>query len=101
MRRPRRRLGARLVYRELRGTRHDQMAHAVVAVEQRHADALAARPDARTQIEAAGSDASRVMRQPDHAAGVATAQIGLDHKPREDLGVVSRQAGGARICMAS
>jgi hypothetical protein len=41
----------------------------------------------------AGADAAHVERQPDHAAGIAAAQIGLDHALGERLRIAFRLAG--------
>ena len=49
--------------------------------------------DIRLGVDAAGADAAHVKRQPDHAMGVAAAQIGLDHKSGERFRILRRQAG--------
>ena len=80
--------------RKLGGAPHHQMAHAVVAVDQRRRRPLAHHADIRLGIDAAGADAAHVERQPDHAMGVGAAQIGLDHEPGKRVRIVGRQAGG-------
>jgi hypothetical protein len=75
------------------GAAHHQMAHAVVAVDQRSRSALADDADVWLGIDAAGTQTANVKRQPDHAMGVAAAQIRFNHKVTENLRVGFRQAG--------
>ena len=67
---------------ELGGASHHQMAHAVVAVDQRRRRPVADDADVRLGIDAAGADAADIERQPDDAMGIAAAQVGLDHERR-------------------
>ena len=61
------------------------MAHAIVAVDQRSRRLLLRETDARALVDAAGLEAPHVDRQPDHAVGVAAAQIGFHHQPGDLL----------------
>src|ERR1700737_4169378 len=56
---------ARLVDGELRGTRHDQMSHAVVAVDQRHAGPLLQHTNVGGELDPSGPNAPRIVRQTD------------------------------------
>jgi hypothetical protein len=85
----------RLFDRQVGGTAHHQMTHAVVAVDQRCRRAFVDHANIRFGIDAAGAQATNVKRQPDHAMGIAAAQICFDHKVSKYLRVVFRQAGSA------
>ena len=61
------------------GAVHYQMAHAVVAVDQRHRCAFADDANIRRGIDAAGAQPAYVKRQPNHAMSIAAAQIGFHH----------------------
>ena len=76
------------------GAVHYQMAHAVVAVDQRHRCAFADDANIRRGIDAAGAQPAYVKRQPNHAMSIAAAQIRLDHVARDRLGLGFRQPGG-------
>ena len=62
------------------GTRHDDMSHAVVAIDERHAGPLLQHAYRRMQVESARTNASRVLRQPNDAVSVRTLQIGFRHQ---------------------
>jgi hypothetical protein len=79
--------------RQFGGATHHQMAHAIVAVDQRRRSALADHANIRLGVDAAGAEATNVKRQPDHAMGVAAAQIRFDHEICEYLRVGLWQAG--------
>jgi len=79
--------------RQFGGAKHHQMTHAVVAVNQRHRIALADHVNVRCGIDAASAQAADVKRQPDHAMGVAAAQIRFDREICEYLRVGLWQAG--------
>ena len=71
---------ARLVDGELGGARHDQMAHAVVAVDERHAGPLLQHANVGAELDPAGANAPRIVRQADDAVAVRTLQIGFRHQ---------------------
>ena len=85
--------GLGLLDREVRGAAHHQVAHGIVAVDQRRRGPVADHADVRLGVDAAGPDAAHIKRQPDHAVGVAAAQIGLDHEAPDDFRVLRGQAG--------
>ena len=64
------------------------MAHAVVAVDERHAVALARNADIRMEIDAACANATHILRQSEDAVPLGSGQIAADHQLRDD----------ARIC---
>ena len=72
---------------------HDQMAHAVIAVDKRGGRTLLHDPDVRTRVDPARLEAPQIERQPDHAVRVAAAQIGLDHQPRDNLRIIGGKSG--------
>ena len=78
------------------GTRHHQMAHAVVAVDHRHRGALVHHADVGPRIDAAGADALDVLRQPDHAVAVGALQVGLRHQRGDLVGIGIGQAHAAQ-----
>ena len=78
---------------EMRGAAHHQVAHGIVAVDQRRRGPVADHADIRLGIDAAGPDTAHIERQPDHAMGIAAAQIGLDHEPGDGFRVLRGQAG--------
>ena len=82
-----------LVDGELRGAAHHQMAHGVVAVDQRRRGPVADDADVRLGIDAAGADPPHIERQPDDAMGIAAAQIGFDHQAGDGFRVARRQSG--------
>ena len=55
------------------------MAHGIIAVDQSDGSAFVDDTNIRFGIDAAGAQPANVKRQPDHAMGVAAAQIGFDH----------------------
>jgi hypothetical protein len=73
---------------------HDQMAHAIVAVDKRCRGAIVEDTDVRLDIDAAGTQPADVERQPDHAVSITAAQIGLHHQASDGLRVRLRQASG-------
>ena len=76
-----------LLDRRHRGKPHDQVAHAVVAVDKRGGRTLFYDPDMRTRVDSARLQAPKIKRQADHTMRVAAAQIGLDHQSRDNLRV--------------
>jgi hypothetical protein len=67
----------RLFDGEFRGPAHHQMAHAVVAVEERGRRPLFEHLDVGVPVDAAGLDSAHIERHAEHAVGVGAAQIGL------------------------
>ncbi len=80
------------------GAAHHQMAHAVVAVDQRGRGLLAHHADVGLGVEAAGFDAAGILRQPADAVAVGALQIGLRHQRGDDSGV---RAGRPSLTIAS
>ena len=73
--------------------RHHQMAHAVVAVDQRGRRRGAIHLDVGARIEPADLQPMHVLRQPEHAVRVGAGEIGLQHQLGHLGGVGFRQAG--------
>ena len=69
----------RLLGRELGRAMHHQVADRVVAIEERHAGALALDPDVGAQVEAARPDPPDVLRQAKDAVALGAERIGLGH----------------------
>ena len=76
----------------LRGAAHHQMAHAVVAIDERSRGLLAHHANVWFGIETASLDAARILRQPADAVAVGALQIGLGHQRRDDGGIAIGQA---------
>ena len=72
---------ARFLNRKSRGALHHQVPHAVVTVNQRGTRALLYHVNIRPRIDAAGTDALRVLRQSNDAVAVRTLQIRVRHQP--------------------
>ena len=68
------------------------MAHAVVAVDHRHRGPLLHHADVRRDVDAAGTDALDVLRQPDDAVAVGALQVCLCHQAGDLVGVRRGQA---------
>ena len=85
--------GLGLLDRQMRGAAHDQVAHGIVAVDERGRGPVADHADVGLGVDAAGANAADIERQPDHAVGVAAAQIRLDHQSGDGFRVLRRQAG--------
>ena len=62
--RPRRRRQRALSHGEKRSARHDEMAHAVVAVDERHSVPLPQHPDGGIEVESTGTNAPRDRSRP-------------------------------------
>ena len=75
--------------RGLGGARHHQMAHAVVAVDQRGRCRGLLDADVGLRIDAAAAHPVDVLPQPEHAVGVGAGEVGLEHQ-LGDLGGVAR-----------
>ena len=82
---------ARELDRGLGGARHHQMAHAVVAVDQRGRGRGLLDPDVGLRIDAAAAQPLDVLRQPEHAVGVGAGEVGLEHQLGDLGGVGGRQ----------
>ena len=89
---------ARQLDRGLGGARHHQVAHAVVAVDQRGRRRRFGHPDVGRAIDAAGAQAAHVLRQSEHAVRVGAGEVGLGHQLGDLAGVGRGQAdGGERV----
>ena len=84
----------RLLDRRHGGKAHDQVADAVVAVDEGGGRPLLHDSDIGTRVDSARLEASQIERQANHAVGIAAAQIGLDHQIGDNLRVVGAKAGG-------
>ena len=78
---------ARLFDGDLGRALHDEMTHAVVAVQKRGAGLLAHHADVGPDVEAARLDAAGILRQPAHAVSVRPLQVGLRHQCCDRHGV--------------
>ena len=85
--------GFGLLDRRHRGKTHDQMAHAVVAVDERGGRTLLYDVYMRTRVDPARLEAPQIKRQADHAVRVAAAQIGLDHQSGGNLRIRGGKTG--------
>ena len=56
------------------------MSHAIVTVQQHHAGPLLQHANVGAQLDPAGANALRVLRQPNHPMTVRTLQIGFRHQ---------------------
>ena len=84
--------GARLFDRHLGRAFHDEVAHAVVAVQHGRAGVLVHDMDVRPDVEAAGLDPPDILRQPADAVPVRTLQVGRRHQVRDRRRIGVRQA---------
>jgi hypothetical protein len=66
--------------RHLSRALHDEMPHAVVAVQNGGAGMLVDDADVRPDVEPTGLDASCILRQPGHAVTVRPLQVGFGHQ---------------------
>ena len=69
---------------------HHQMAHAVVAVDQRHTRRFALDADMRRKIDRVALDAADVLRQAEHAVAVGAQQVGAHLQFGNTLGFGDR-----------
>jgi hypothetical protein len=76
--------------RGIGGAAHHQMAHGVVAVDQRRRRRGPGYGDARLGVEAASTDAADILRQTKNAVGIGASQVGFRHQFR-DLGGIGRR----------
>jgi hypothetical protein len=84
---------ARQFDRGFRRARHHQMAHAVVAVDQRGRRRGALDLDVRPRIGRVQLQPLNVLRQPEHAVRVGADQVGFQHQFGDLGGVRCRHAG--------
>ena len=70
----------------------DQMAHAVVAVDEGGGVRLALDADVRRQVDAALPDAADIAGQAENAVRILAHQVGIGHPPRGRLGIRIRHA---------
>ena len=81
---------------EMCGAAHHQMAHGIVAIEQRRRGPVAHHADIRLGVDAAAADAAHIERQPDHAMGIAAAKVGLDHEAGDGFCVLVGRPAAAK-----
>ena len=84
--------GARFLDGHLRGALHDQVSHAIVAIEQGRRELLTHDMDVGPDVEAAGLDTAGILRQPADAVSVGSLQIGLRHQRGHGRRIRLRQA---------
>jgi hypothetical protein len=72
--------GARFFDGDLGRALHDQVTHTIVAIQQSRADLLAHHPNVWPNVEAAGLDATGILRQPGHAVPVRSLQVCFRHQ---------------------
>ena len=75
------------------GKAHDEMAHGVVAIDERGARALLYQANIRARLDTSCLEAPQIERKANHAVGIAAAQIGLDHQAGDNLGVFRGKPG--------
>ena len=78
---------------DVHSVRHDQVAHAVVAVDDGHSGALSHDPNVGTRIDAARQNTFDILRQANNAVAVRTLQVGIGHEARDFGGVLIGQSG--------
>jgi hypothetical protein len=83
----------RLLDRRHGGKAHDEVADAVVAVDEGGGRPLPHDTDIGTRLDPARLEAPQIERQADHAVGIAAAQIGLDHQIGDNVRVFGPKAG--------
>jgi hypothetical protein len=81
--------------RGVRGAAHHEMAHAVVAVDQRRRGRGFRDGDPRLCVEAAGADAADILRQAKDAVGIGAGEVGLGHQLGDLAGIGRRKPDGA------
>jgi hypothetical protein len=86
--------GLRLLDGGLRGEAHHHVAHAVVAVDERHPRGLAGDADLGFDVDRSALDAPDVLRQPEDAVAVGAEQVGARHQLRAGRGVLRGKADG-------
>ena len=86
--------GLRLFDRRPGDEVHHHVAHAVVAVDQRHAGGLAFDAHVRTHVDRAALDAPDVLRQTENAVAVGAVQVGADHQLRAGGRIARGQVDG-------
>jgi hypothetical protein len=74
--------GARLRDRQLGRAQHHEVAHAVVAIYERHRGPLLDDADVRARIHAARAHPPHVVRQPHHAVALGALGLRLHHEAR-------------------
>ena len=70
---------ARQFDRELRGIAHDNMAHAIVAIDERSGGPALDHADRRLRVHHAAPELAHIARQPKHAVGIRSGEVGLQH----------------------
>jgi hypothetical protein len=70
------------------------MAHAIVAVHDRHRRRLPLDADIRPHIHRSGFDAPDVLRQPENAVPFGTVHVGTRHQRGDHLCVAGRHIDG-------
>jgi hypothetical protein len=68
--------------------RHHEVAHAIVAIDQRGRRAAFVDDDVRTRIDPASFQSPDILRQAKNAVRVAADEIGLDHALRDKRRVI-------------
>ena len=71
---------------------HHEMAHAVVAVDESHAVALALDADVWMEIDAAGANSTHVLRQSEYAVPLGPTQIRAHHQLSDGARIGKRHA---------
>jgi hypothetical protein len=80
--------------RGVRGAAHHEMAHAVVAVDQRRRRSGLGDGDIRLGVEAAGADAADILRQAEDAMRIGAGEVRLGHQLRDLVGIGGRKPDG-------
>ena len=83
-------LARRLVHRHAGREAHDEMTHAVVAVDEGHRVRLARHVDARPHVHRPSPDATHVLGKAEDPVAIGPAQIGIDHEAGDVGGVLGR-----------
>ena len=90
--------GPRLFDGHLGRALHDEVAHAIVAIQDGRAGVLVYDMDVGPDVEAAGFDPPDILRQPADAVPIRTLQVGGRHEGCDGCGVGVRQADrGERV----
>ena len=80
---PRHTGGLGFFYRFFGGEFHHQMAHAVVAVDQRHSRRFTLNRDVGFDVDRAALDAAYVLRQAKYAVAFGAVDVGTRHQLRD------------------
>jgi hypothetical protein len=82
--------------RGVRGAAHHEMAHAIIAIDQRRRSRSLGDGDARRGVEAAGTDAADILREAEDAVGIGPGEVRLGHQLGDLGGIGERESDSSQ-----